>query len=78
VKGKKEIEKWFDNRSYTGAELTWEPEFVDISSSGDLGYTYGYYQFKAIGKDGKPILDSGIFHTVWKLQPDGSWKFVWD
>ena len=20
----------------------------------------------------------GIFHTVWKRQEDGSWKFVWD
>jgi ketosteroid isomerase-like protein len=20
----------------------------------------------------------GIFHTVWKKQKDGSWKYVWD
>jgi ketosteroid isomerase-like protein len=20
----------------------------------------------------------GVFHTVWKRQPDGTWKYVWD
>ena len=25
-----------------------------------------------------PSSEEGVFHTVWKRQPDGSWKFVWD
>ncbi len=59
-------------------QLSWSPEFVDVSESGDLGYTYGYYTFIVKDTTGKDIITKGVFHTVWKRQDDGSWKFVWD
>jgi len=58
--------------------LAWSPDFVDVSSSGDLGYTYGKYVFTYNDSIGNPLEDIGIFHTVWKRQVDGTWKFVWD
>ncbi len=58
--------------------LTWKPDFVDVASSGDLGYTYGKYVYTVIDPAGNEKVDTGIFHTVWKRQPDGEWKFVWD
>ena len=58
--------------------LTWTPDFVDVSASGDLGYTYGKYKYSVTDSLGNVVLDTGIFHTVWKRQPDGSWRFVWD
>lgn len=58
--------------------LAWSPEFVDVSKSGDLGYTYGYYTFSYEDQEGNPAEAKGVFHTVWKRQEDGSWKFVWD
>ena len=58
--------------------LTWAPDFVDVSASGDLGYTYGKYEYSVTDSLGNVTLDSGIFHTVWKRQSDGSWRFVWD
>jgi len=58
--------------------LTWSPDFVDVSASGDLGYTYGKYVYTAIDSLGNEQSSEGIFHTVWKRQQDGSWKFVWD
>jgi ketosteroid isomerase-like protein len=58
--------------------LTWKPDFVDVSSSGDLGYTYGKYIYTQIDSSGISQMDSGVFHTVWKRQTDGKWKFVWD
>jgi ketosteroid isomerase-like protein len=78
VKGKDSIIAYFQSRNYTDIQLKWEPEFVDASASGDLGYTYGPFTFNAKDKDGKEIKSSGVFHTVWKKQADGSWKFVWD
>lgn len=60
------------------AKLTWTPEFVDVSKSGDIGYTYGYYEFEIMDSIGKEIITRGVFHTIWKRQPDGEWKFVWD
>lgn len=65
-------------KSSTSKNLSWRPDFVDVSSSGDLGYTYGNYIFKYADSLGNPLEDKGIFHTVWKRQADGSWKFVWD
>jgi len=43
-----------------------------------MGYTYGKYIWSSTDPAGKPITFNGIFHTVWKKQPDGSWKYVWD
>ena len=74
--GKTAIDKYLENS--TSKKLSWSPDFVDVSSSGDFGYTYGSYVFKYSDSIGNPLEDKGIFHTVWKRQEDGSWKFVWD
>ena len=58
--------------------LTWSPDFVEVSKSGDLGYTFGTYHYTYKDSIGESHVDSGIFHTVWKRQEDGSWKYVWD
>ena len=58
--------------------LTWKPDYVDVASSGDLGYTYGKYVYTVLDSVGIEKAETGIFHTVWKRQPDGKWKFVWD
>jgi ketosteroid isomerase-like protein len=58
--------------------LTWTPLGGDISSSGDLGYTYGTFEFRAKDKDGKAHVDYGKYTSIWKLQKDGSWKVVLD
>jgi len=58
--------------------LTWTPVGGDISASGDLGYTYGTFEFRSKDKEGKPTVDSGKYTSIWKLQEDGSWKMVLD
>lgn len=79
IDGRENIKIWFESRPHAaGSSLSWKPDFVDVSSSGDLGYTYGKYQFTSLDSLGNPQTSSGIFHTVWKRQKDGSWKFVWD
>lgn len=66
------------NPSSSIVTLTWKPDFVDVATSGDLGYTYGKYVYTATDSIGVKSIDSGVFHTVWKRQFDGKWKFVWD
>jgi ketosteroid isomerase-like protein len=60
------------------AKLTWEPSFVDIASSGDLGYTWGRYtllvQFKGIGA--KPLLQMGNYIHVWRRDRLGHWRIA--
>jgi ketosteroid isomerase-like protein len=79
IKGKEALKASYENRSTSGTvSLSWSPDFVDVSSSGDLGYTYGKYVYTSTDSLGNTNSNEGIFHTVWKRQPDGNWKFVWD
>jgi len=59
-------------------QLTWSPLRVEVSDDGTLGYTWGSYDFKSRGKDGKVDASRGIYLTIWRRQADGSWKFVFD
>jgi len=77
-KGKKAVKAFFKSQSIKDIILNWTPDFVDVAASGDLGYTYGNYNLSAIDANGKRIKMKGIFHTVWKKQLDGNWRFVWD
>ena len=76
ITGWENIDKHYKNQNSKG--LTWSPEFIDVAASGDLAYTYGNYIYSSTDSTGKAIQTKGIFHTVWKKQADGSWKFVWD
>lgn len=78
LSGKKAIKEFYQNQSFENVSLEWSPDFTDVASSGDLGYTYGKYTLTAIDTTGKEIISEGYFHTVWKKQEDGTWKFVWD
>lgn len=80
VKGKNAIADFYKNYDAVkeNIKLIWEPDFVDVSSSGDMAYTYGKYIFTSSDSSGKIVSDTGIFHTVWKRQENGEWRFVWD
>jgi ketosteroid isomerase-like protein len=58
--------------------LTWAPSFADVAESGDLGYTWGRYEYRGTGPDGQPRTATGYFLIIWKRQPDGTWRFVID
>jgi ketosteroid isomerase-like protein len=60
------------------ATLTWKPSQAEVSSSGDLGYTWGRYEYRDRAADGKPIVETGSYVTIWRRQADGSWKVVLD
>ena len=57
--------------------LNWTPTYGDVSQAGDLGYTIGPWT----AVDNVPPLDPsehGYFFSVWRRQPDGSWKVAVD
>ena len=78
IKGRNDIKAHYADKKYTEAKLEWSPDFVDASTAGDLGYTYGNYTYIKKDSTGKTETFTGIFHTVWKKQSDGTWRFVWD
>lgn len=57
--------------------LTWRPSFAYMSLSGDMGYTFGPWEYKDDAQDAAPS-GYGHFITIWKKQTDGSWKFAVD
>ena len=72
------IEERFAQQTQGNVKLEWSPDFVDVSASGDLGYTYGNYTLTSTDSLGNEVENTGIFHTVWKRQANGEWRFVWD
>src|SRR5579862_3630868 len=78
ISGKIEIASGMGFLDDKNNSLTWTPVGGDISSSGDLGYTYGTYEFRSRDKEGKPHVEYGKYTSIWKLQKDGSWKVVLD
>jgi ketosteroid isomerase-like protein len=78
IQGKVNIAKTMGFLDQKDNRLTWSPVGADISKSGDLGYTYGTFEFRTKDKDGKTVVDRGKYTSIWKKQKDGSWKVVLD
>lgn len=76
VHGREAIAQSFEK--IPAGSLLWTPVAADIAHSGDLGYTWGTFSLQSKDADGKPQVTHGKYTTVWKKQPDGSWKFVMD
>jgi len=53
--------------------LSWQPTMADVSTSGDLGYTYGTFEFKSRGV----LVEHGSYVRVWK-KIAGAWRVVMD
>jgi ketosteroid isomerase-like protein len=78
IPGKANIAKGMGFLDDKNNQLLWTPVGADISSSADLGYTYGTYEFHSKDKNGKPVIEYGKYTSIWKLQKDGSWKVALD
>jgi ketosteroid isomerase-like protein len=78
IQGKEAIKEFFSDPKFKKATVTWKPDFVDVSNDGTLAYTYGKYVWTTTDSVGNKQDFKGRFHTVWKKQKDGRWKFVWD
>ena len=60
------------------SSIHWAPIAAEACSSGDLGYTTGSYEMRSQGSDGKPVVRRGSYVTIWRKQPDGTWKVALD
>lgn len=69
--------KYFKASKASTAALFWNPNFVDVSSNGAIGYTTGNSIYRPQGKD-DPNAYYGEYMTVWQRQPDGKYLAVVD
>ncbi|MGK7312988.1 MAG: YybH family protein [Candidatus Longimicrobiales bacterium M2_2A_002] len=75
VRGRAAIRETVAYLDRPGVSLTWQPDRADLAASGDLGWTTGSYTFRP-APDGPP--GRGRYVSIWKRQPDGSWRVVMD
>ena len=62
-----------------GLTLDWTPLDGAVSSSGDLGYTWGTWEAVVPEVEtGGSRISTGRYATVWRRDPDGSWRVVLD
>ena len=58
--------------------LTWTPQGAQMGPANDMGFTWGHYQGKSMGLDGKLLVTAGRYITIWKKQANGEWKVAMD
>ena len=62
--------------SYT---LAWEPQFGDVSDSGEMGYTWGTYTVSVINEETGSVDKSyGKYLNIWRKNDSGKWRVVVD
>lgn len=70
--------QWFSDQAELKGSLTWEPTYVEIAGSGELGLSTGTYQYLTPSTDGKPgRLSHGHFVSVWEKKVVG-WRVILD
>jgi ketosteroid isomerase-like protein len=61
-----------------GKATTFTSHIEDLLVVGDYAIETATYDMTIQPKQGKPVHDSGKYLTVWKKQPDGSYKAIRD
>jgi ketosteroid isomerase-like protein len=68
--------KWYRSRPQGPAILAWEPEFADVSTSNDLGYTTGPWALRPDSLTAPGAF--GHYVSVWRRGADREWEVAID
>jgi uncharacterized protein (TIGR02246 family) len=79
LKGKQAIRQMVEE-SYKipGFRISWQPQSVEVSESGDMAYVIENSQVSFTDSTGKAITQHNKAVSIWRKQEDGSWKNVVD
>ena len=58
--------------------IKWRPKYIEVLENGKLALSRGPYRMLARGEDGEVVEQWGTFNSVWRLNPDGEWRVVFD
>ena len=79
LKGKDQIRAMIGEMSkIPGFKISWEPQSVSVSQSGDMAYMIEQNQITMNDSTGNPKTEINKGVTVWRKEKDGSWKNVVD
>lgn len=70
------IETW-SKREKGQQVLSWNPQYAEIATSNDFGYTTGPWELKP-NANNDTVIARGQYTTVWHIDAKGEWKFLVD
>ncbi len=75
LNGKQAIRKMVEE-SYKmpGFRISWQPQRVVVSESGDMAYLLENSQISFLDSTGKPFTINNKAVSIWRKQNDGTWK----
>lgn len=71
-------EGWAKGFADPNWSITWAPLYAEAAQSADLGYTTGSFEIHDKSSEGTPVVRKGSYVTIWRKQPDGTWKVALD
>ncbi len=75
LNGKKAIREMVEGSSkIPGFKISWEPQSVSVSKSGNMAYMIEKKQITTNDSLGNPLTKFGTGVTIWRKEVDGSWK----
>ena len=79
IKGKAAIrEMVLATKKIPGFKISWEPLSVAVAHDGDMAYMIEQNQITVNDSTGRPTTELDKSVTIWRREPDGSWKNVVD
>lgn len=79
LKGKQAIRKMVEESfKMPGFRISWQPQTVEVSESGDMAYLIENSQTSFTDSTGKLVTLNNKAVSIWRKQADGSWKNVVD
>lgn len=74
-KGKAAIAQMIqDSYKMPGFRISWQPQSVEISESGDMGYMIENTQVSFSDSTGKVVTIHNKAVSIWRRQANGTWK----
>ncbi|MCU7551381.1 DUF4440 domain-containing protein [Chitinophagaceae bacterium LB-8] len=79
LKGKQAIRQMvIDSYKIPGFRISWQPQSVEVSESGDMAYLIENTQVSFSDSTGKTVTQHSKAVSIWRKQSDGTWKNVVD
>jgi len=61
-----------------GFRISWKTLEAAVSDDGTMGYTTAESTITFLGADGQPVTETGRGVAIWRRDPSGDWKCVYD
>jgi ketosteroid isomerase-like protein len=69
--------RWYEERPPQPGLLAWAPQKVEVACAGDLGYTFGPWEYRKDPKASAPDA-CGRYVSVWRREGGGPWRLLLD